>query len=63
MDLPLSFISVFFDIVGNDLLNSLKAAYGNGEMSISQRRGSNNNDPQEKIPTYASYKTGDIYLC
>ena len=39
MDLPLSFISVFFDIVGNDLLNSLKAAYGNGEMSISQRRG------------------------
>ena len=39
MDLPLSFISVFFDIVGNDLLNSLKAAYGNGEMSISQSRG------------------------
>lgn len=39
MDLPLSFISVFFDIVGNDLLNSLKAAYGNGEMSISQCRG------------------------
>ena len=39
MDLPLRFISVFFDIVGNDLLNSLKAAYGNGEMSISQCRG------------------------
>ena len=49
MDLPLSFISVFFDIVGNDLLNSLKAAYGNGEMSISQRRGSNNNDPKRKF--------------
>lgn len=39
MDLPLSFISVFFDIVGNDLLNSLKAAYGNGEMYIYQCRG------------------------
>ena len=33
------FYKCFFDIAGNDLLNSLKAAYGNGEMSISQRRG------------------------
>ena len=33
------FYKCFLDIVGNDLLNSLKAAYGNGEMSISQRRG------------------------
>ena len=33
------FYKCFFDIVGNDLLNSLKAAYGNGEMSISQCRG------------------------
>ena len=43
------FYKCFFDIAGNDLLNSLKAAYGNGEMSISQRRGSNNNDPKRKF--------------
>ena len=43
------FYKCFLDIVGNDLLNSLKAAYGNGEMSISQRRGSNNNDPKRKF--------------
>ena len=31
------FYKCFFDIVGNDLLNSLNAAYKNGEMSTSQR--------------------------
>ena len=53
MDLPSSSIGVFFDILGNDLLNSLSAAYENGEMSISQRRGvitlipKENSDPRE----------------
>ena len=33
------FYKCFFEIVGKDLLNSYNAAYENGEMSISQRRG------------------------
>ena len=33
------FYGCFFDILVNDLLSSLNAAYENGEMSISQRRG------------------------
>ena len=37
--LTVEFYRCFFDIFGNDLLNSLNAAYKNGEMSISQRRG------------------------
>ena len=47
------FYRCFFDILGNDLLNSLNAAYENGEMSISQRRGvitlipKENSDPRE----------------
>ena len=47
------FYRCFFDILGNDLLNSLNAAYQNGEMSISQRRGvitlipKENSDPRE----------------
>ena len=47
------FYRCFFDILGNDLLNSLNAAYENGEMSISQRRGvitlipKENCDPRE----------------
>ena len=47
------FYRCFFDILGNDLLNSLNAAYENGEMSISQRRGvitlipKENSDPRK----------------
>ncbi|KAL9983775.1 hypothetical protein ACROYT_G006002 [Oculina patagonica] len=47
------FYRCFFDLLGNDLLNSLNAAYENGEMSISQRRGvitvipKENSDPRE----------------
>ena len=33
------FYKCFFEIVGKDLLNSYNAAYENGEMSVSQRRG------------------------
>ena len=33
------FYKCFFDISGNDLLKNYNAAYENGEMSISQRRG------------------------
>ena len=29
----------FFDLIGNDLVESLNAAYENGQLSISQRRG------------------------
>ena len=29
----------FFDLIGEDLVNSLNSAYQNGELSISQRRG------------------------
>ena len=54
------FYKCFLDIVGNDLLNSLKAEYGNGEMSISQRRGVITMIPRENS---ASYQTGDIYHC
>ena len=33
------FYSTFFDLIGNDLVESLNAAYKNGQLSISQRRG------------------------
>ena len=33
------FYLTFFDLIGEDLVNSLNSAYQNGELSISQRRG------------------------
>ena len=33
------FYSMFFDLVGYNLVDSLNAAYENGKLSISQRRG------------------------
>ena len=33
------FYLTFFDLIGNDLVDSLNSAYQNGELSISQRRG------------------------
>ena len=33
------FYSKFFDLIGNDLVESLNAAFENGQLSMSQRRG------------------------
>jgi len=41
------FYSTFFDLIGNDLVNSLNAGYENGNLSISQRRGVINLIPKE----------------
>ena len=35
----LSFIQLFFDLIGNDLVDCLNSAYENEQLSISQRRG------------------------
>ena len=37
--LTVEFYSKFFDLIGNDLVESHSAAYENGQLSISQRRG------------------------
>ena len=41
------FYLTFFDLIGNDLVNSLNAGYENGKLSISQRRGVINLIPKE----------------
>ena len=33
------FYLTFFDLIGEDLMNSINSAYQNGQLSISQRRG------------------------
>ena len=41
------FYLTFFDLIGNDLVNSLNAGYENGKLSISQRRGVINLIPKD----------------
>ena len=42
------FYSKFFDLIGNDLVESLNAAYENEQLSISQRRGITTLIPKEE---------------
>ena len=43
----LGILLYLFDLIGNDLVNSLKAGYENGKLSILQRRGMINLIPKE----------------
>ena len=53
------FYLTFFDLIGNDLVDSLNSAYQNGELSISQRRGVRSLISENKTLLYENYKTGD----
>ena len=44
-----SFTQSFFDLIGNDLVESLNAAYENGQLSISQRRDVINPNTKRRI--------------
>ena len=41
------FYSTFFDLIGNDLVNSLNADYHNGRLSMSQEKEATNLIPKE----------------
>ena len=43
------FYLTFFDLIGEDLVNSLNSACQNGELSISQRRGVISLIPKERL--------------
>lgn len=43
------FYSTFFDLIGNDLVDSLNATYENNQLSISQRRGVISLIPKEEL--------------
>jgi len=57
-DFTVEFYSKFFKLIGNDLVESLNAAYENGQLSISQHRGLITLVPKEGS-SFSELKIGD----
>ena len=57
-DFTVEFYSKFFELIGNDLVESLNAAYENGQLSISQHRGIITLIPKEGS-SFSELKIGD----